>query len=91
MKYPSIELEQNRINPDTKIVQAMVTEHYTLCGLGPPAFSPFSKFKETDEKVICARCNKVINTYYKRLLKSDIPVIDYLVQFKEDNHTSLIL
>ena len=69
----------------------MVTEHETLCGLGPPAFSPFSKFKETDEKVTCARCNKVINAYYKRLLEPDIPVIEYPEPFNENNHTSLIL
>ena len=91
MKYPSIELEQSRVNPDTNIVHAMITKHETLCGLGPPTFSPFSKFKETGKKVNCTRCNKVINTYYKRLLEPDIPVIEYLKQFKEDNHTSLIL
>ncbi len=91
MKYPSIKLEQNRINLDTKIIHAMITKHNTLCGLGPPAFSPLLKFKETDEKVTCARCNKTINAYYKRSLEPDIPIIESLETFNENNHTSLIL
>lgn len=74
MKFPIIELEQNRINPVTKKVHAMESEHYTLCGVGPPECSPFTRFKETAQKVTCAKCNKLINAYYEKLYADELDI-----------------
>lgn len=74
MKFPFIALEQSRINPTTGIVHAMITEHDTLCGLGPPGCSPFTRFKETAQKVTCAKCNKLINAYYEKLYADELDI-----------------
>ena len=85
MRFQTITLEQSAINPKSKIVHAMITKSYTLCGHSPKKISLVA----TDKKVNCKRCLKEIIKYYSKLYAPRIrrKLSEVIVPFDEEEHT----